>query len=269
MRNDDFRLQTVDRALTLLSHLNENDGPRQLRELAAALGLDKAVLHRLLRTMIGHAYVIQDPVTAAYRLGPRAHALGRRRDPADLFAVAREPMRELARETGFSTFLTLPLARDTVCVDRVEAQTTVRVSYEIGRRLPYHAGAPGKALLAHFAPQRRSSTLGDRLLERFTAASIVSRAELENELERIRRTGYATSTGEIEDNISGIGALVRDANGEPAAALSISGLSAVLHETLFPVLGARLLRTAQSISHELGAPPDAESSSAFDKEMPC
>jgi hypothetical protein len=43
----------------------------------------------------------------------------------------------------------------------------------------------------------------------------------------------------------------------------------VLHETLFPVLGVRLLRAAQSISRELGAPPDAESPSTFEKEMPC
>jgi IclR family acetate operon transcriptional repressor len=266
MRNDELQLQTVGRALTLLSYLNENEGPHQLRDLASALMMDKAVLHRLLRTMVAHAYVVQDSGTAAYRLGPRARALGRHGDAADLFGIAREPMRELAAKTGCSTFLTLPLLRDTVCVDRVEANTMVRVSYEIGRRLPYHAGAPGKALLAAFSPARRQRTLGDRLLERHTSHTITSRSELDRELVRIGGRGFATSVGEIEDNISGVAAVIYDAAGEPAAALSISGVSVILGEPLFADLGAQLVRAAAAISRDLGAPRRAETD---ERELPC
>jgi IclR family transcriptional regulator, acetate operon repressor len=266
MRNDELRLQTVDRALTLLSYLNANERPHQLRELAAALMMDKAVMHRLLRTMIAHAYVVQDAGTAAYRLGPRARALGRHGDQADIFGIAREPMRELAAETGCSTFLTLPLVRDTVCVDRVEANAMVRVSYDIGRRLPYHAGAPGKALLAAFAPARRQRALGDKLLERHTARSITSRSELDRELARIGRRGFATSVGEIEENISGVAAVIYEASGEPAAALSISGVSVILRETMFADLGARLMRAAGAISRDLGAPIRTATD---ERELPC
>jgi IclR family acetate operon transcriptional repressor len=252
MRNDEHRLHTVDRALTLLSFLNDHSGAHQLRELAAALGMNKAVVYRLLRTMQSHGYVSQDAVTTAYRIGPRARALGRRHDPTDVFAVAREPMRELARTSGLSAFLTLPLVHDSVCVDRAEASTTVRVSYEIGRRLPYHAGAPGKALLASFGAQRRAEALGAGLLTRFTAATIVSRAALEAELARVVHRGYATSAGEIEDDVSGIAAVIFDTTGNAAAALSLSGLSATLREPLFNRLGRQLVAAARAIGTDLG-----------------
>ena len=214
--------------------------------------MNKAVVYRLLRTMQSHGYVSQDAVMTAYRIGPRALALGRRHDPTDVFAVAREPMRELARTSGFSAFLTLPLAHDSVCVDRAEAHTTVRVSYEIGRRLPYHAGAPGKALLASFDAQRRVEAIGTGLLKRFTAATIVSRTGLDTELARITHRGYATSAGEIEDDVSGVAAVIFDTTGNAAAALSLSGLSATLREPLFDGLGRQLVAAARAISADLG-----------------
>lgn len=253
MRNDDGRLQTVDRALRLLVYLNENEGAHQLRHLAAALAMDKAVVHRMLRTMATQGFVAQDDASGAYSLGAQARALGRP-DSAYLFAVAREPMQALMAATGFSIFLTLPLARESVCVDRVEAQRTVRVSYEIGRRLPYHAGSPGKALLAAFSGERRTRALGDGLLERFTAKTIVSRAALDRELARIVDRGYATSHGELEDGISGVAAVVCDARAQPVAALSLSGLATTMPESRFASLGARLGAAADSISRRLGAP---------------
>ncbi len=247
---DEPRLQTVDRALRLLTYLGDHPGKHQLRELAGALQLNKAVVYRLLRTMEQHGYVAQDAATAAYQIGPCALALGRRYDSASVVAAAREPMHALTRESGFSTFLTLPLVTDCVCVDRVEAQTTVRVSYTIGRRLPYHAGAPGKALLAAFDAPRRATALAVAL-EKFTAKTIVRRDALDSELTAIRRRGFATSTGEVEDNISGIATVISDTAGNPLAALSISGLSAVLHASLFHNLGAQLVRAAESIRHAL------------------
>lgn len=256
MRNDEQLLHTVDRALRLLSFLNENDGAHQLRELAAALQMDKAVVHRLLRTMVGRGFVAQDAATSAYSLGPESRALGRP-EAAHLFAVAREPMRALTASSGFSTFLTLPLVRDSVCVDRVEAQRTVRVSYEIGRRLPYHAGSPGKALLAEFDAERRSRALGDALLERFTGNTIVSRTALDVELALIAKRGYATSVSELEDGISGLATVIRDTGSRPIAALSLSGLGTALPASAFASLGAELAAAGRTISLHLGAPADA------------
>jgi DNA-binding IclR family transcriptional regulator len=255
--NGDASLHTVDRALTLLSYLSDHPGAHQLRELAAALAMNKAVVYRLLRTLEGHGYATQDALTSAYRIGPRALTLARHDDPASVFAQAREPMQALARESSFSTFLTLPLATDCICIDRAEAQTTLRVSYSIGRRLPYHAGAPGKALLAAFDPARRLQALGRGPLERFTETTIVRADALETELARIRRRGFATSIGEVESSVSGIAAVIEDGARQPLAVLSISGPSAALLESRFESLGRRLIDATRAIAArplELAAP---------------
>jgi DNA-binding IclR family transcriptional regulator len=246
--NPDPGLQTVDRALTLLSYVSDHPRAHQLRELSTALSMNKAVVYRLLRTMESHGYITQDAMTNAYRIGPRALTLARYADPASVFERAREPMRALARESSFSTFLTLPLATDCICVDRAEAQTALRVSYSIGRRLPYHAGAPGKALLATFDAARRLHALGRGPLERFTDATIVDGDALAIELARIRSRGFATSAGEVESSISGVAATIEDDAGHALAVLSISGPSSLLHESLFESLGRRLIDATRAIA---------------------
>jgi DNA-binding IclR family transcriptional regulator len=77
-------------------------------------------------------------------------------------------------------------------------------------------------------------------LERFTPRTITDRAELERSLGPVRRRGYATAVDELELGLAAVAAPVRTADGEVAAALSISGptnrLTSERIERLAPVL---------------------------------
>ena len=87
----------------------------------------------------------------------------------------------------------------------------------IGRRTTPHAAANGKVLLAHGAiPVPRE-------LERYTAHTITTQAELTAALAAVRRNGYATAVAELEEGLVAVAAPVLDGTGACVAALSISG----------------------------------------------
>jgi IclR family acetate operon transcriptional repressor len=248
-------LRTVDRALALISYLADQPGHQSLGTIALALGMNKAVVHRLLKTLGSHQYVVQDPATRAYALGPEAKRLGGREpDTLDVRVIARTTMRAIADATGFSAFLTVPLADDAICIERAEATALLRISYEAGRRHPYHAGAPGKVLLAHLDPQRRREILGRIPLQRYTKATTISPKKLHAEIDEIRMLGYACSNGELELGVGGIAAAIVDPHERPLAAISIAAPSAALTDRAIREIGGRLVRAAADIGRSFGRP---------------
>jgi len=245
-------LRTVERALSVLDHFAEQPGEHALSTLARELRLNKAVLHRLLTTLGSHGYVVQDPVTRRYRLGAGALRLGNQRPRLeDLRPFALEAMEELAKRTGLSCFLTAPFDDEAVCVEKVEANVLVRVSYNVGRRHPYHAGAPGKALLAFLPAERREKVLSAEL-ERYTDRTIISRGSLLAELARIRDDGYAISHEELALGVSGVAAVVLDPLGEPLASISLAGPTRDIDDARLRAQGRELVDVASHLSARLG-----------------
>ena len=245
-------LKTVERALCVLDRFAEQPGDHALSTLARDLQLNKAVLHRLLTTLNSRGYVVQDPVSRRYRLGASALRLGNQRPRLEsLRPLALEAMEELAQKTGLSCFLTAPLDDEAVCVEKVEANVLVRVSYNVGRRHPYHAGAPGKALLAFLPTERRERVL-NAALERYTDHTIISRASLLAELARIRDNRYAISHEELALEVSGVAAVILDPLGEPLASISLAGPARSIDDAQLHARGRELVDVASQLSTRLG-----------------
>ncbi|TAM78174.1 IclR family transcriptional regulator, partial [bacterium] len=245
-------LKTIGRGLRLLDHFAEQPWEHTLSTLSRELGLSKAVLQRLLTALHAHGYVVQDPITRRYRLGASALRLGTLRPRLeDLRPLALEAMKGLAERTGLSCFLTAPFDDEAVCVGKVEPNVLIRVSYNVGRRHPYHAGAPGKALLA-FLPAERRETLLSAELERYTDHTIISRESLLAELARIRDDGFAISHEELAVGVSGAAAVVLDPLGEPLASVSLAGPTRDVDDAQLRARGRELVDVATQLSARLG-----------------
>jgi DNA-binding IclR family transcriptional regulator len=86
-----------------------------------------------------------------------------------------------------------------VIVDRVEGNPPVKVIVPVGTHQRLNHGAPGKLLLAFHYPT--DSTKLRELISRgkitkLTEQTLIDPRRLEDELNKIRRLGYATSDGE-------------------------------------------------------------------------
>jgi IclR family acetate operon transcriptional repressor len=219
-------LQVLERTFAVLEVFEEARPDWGTSEIARSLGLPVPTVHRILMDLRTLGYVTQDRRTRRFRLGPAAVLLGSRaRVVADLRSVALEPMRLLSRELGETALLTGVSTDRTasVCLERVESVQPLRLSVEPGRLLPLHAGASQKALLA-FMPDDEAERIISGRLDRLCHSTLVDKKKLREDLERIRRRGFATSLEETNAGVWGVAVPILTGAGV-VCALGVAGPS--------------------------------------------
>jgi DNA-binding IclR family transcriptional regulator len=248
--------QAVARALAVLGALERPPLEHGLSELAAGLGMSKATVFRLLRTLERDGFVVRDADRHGYRLGPALIRLGVVARRATTLQVAARPVLErLAAETGETVTLETLAGDEALIVDEVRGRYLVSTAPEIGTRWPAHATSTGKVLLA---ARDADAPAGDAPpLARLAPKTITSRARLARELAEVRRQGYAIAAEELEPGFIAIGAPVADAGGRVVAAISVAGPLTRLDAARVEPLVALVRDAAAEISRRLGAPPGA------------
>jgi IclR family transcriptional regulator, acetate operon repressor len=217
-------LTSVARAADVLL-LFGHDDRRDLgvTDVATALGLSKAVVHRTLTTLVAKGLLEVDATSRRYRVGPAVLALGLRyADALDVRQLAAPSLRSLSDLTGETATLSIRSGDERVYVDQVRPDREVQMSVTIGRGYPLHAGASSKAFLAFLPEPERRAEL-ERALEPLTAQTVTTPTELEAELEAIRHRGYARSVEERQSGAASVAAPVLDHRGSPVAVLSVCG----------------------------------------------
>lgn len=213
----------VDKAISLLIALGERTSPGAgVSELARRAQLSKSTAHRVLGMLERNGVV--ERIGTDYRLGERLHHLGRA-----VYAPGSDAVRDLllpyladlyeaTRET-----VHLSVLHDThvVYLAKLYGHRSAPVPSRIGGRLPAHATAVGKVLLAY--DSRAAEQVATGPLARFTPRTISAPDELAAELDRIRGTGVAFDDEEYQPGLVCVAAPVLDRGGLPVAALSIAG----------------------------------------------
>ncbi|MBB1491166.1 MULTISPECIES: IclR family transcriptional regulator [unclassified Paracoccus (in: a-proteobacteria)] len=244
----------VDRALMLLEVLAESDG-LTLSELGRRLGLAPSTVHRLLSALAARRLAEADPATQIWTVGPGAFRLGAaflRR--GGLAERARPVLARLAQDSGETAVLAVPDGDSALVVAEAPGGATLRAVLPPGTRLPYHASAPGKALIAHLPLARVRALLGRAALPALTPRSLTDQGELTADLATLRHGGWLTERGEATLGQNGIAAPVFGGAGEPVAALGLVGPSARLDDAALAALGRRVAEAAAALGAALGGP---------------
>lgn len=230
------------------------DGPKSLgvSAIARELGLSKAVVHRILRTLADRRLIVTEPDTRGYRLGPAAAALGARalRD-SHLRTTAMPLLRSLQQETGETTTVSAQVPDGRVYLDQVESSREIKMTVEVGRRFPLHAGSSGTCMLA-FLPQEEQEAVLAGDLRALTSRTVTSAQTLRSRLAEVRRLGYARSSGERQEGAGSVAAPVFAFDGTVVGAISVCGpvdrVDAGARERFIPLLR----EAADSLSRSLG-----------------
>ena len=246
-------LQSVDRALRILLSFEEEGQEKALGELADLLGVHKSTASRLAATLRKHGLLERDRDSERFRLGPELSRLGILAfGDRGLNEVAREPMATLAADTGETVTLSVLRAGELTTVMQFGSSYVVAPANWIGRRTPLHTTSDGKVWLA-FGDARLPSGPLVALTER----TQTRRADLERELETVRRRGWASGVGEFEYGLNGVAAPVIDGSGRCRAALGVSAPEYRLPEEDLPRLAEACRRIGAKIGSVLVGGDDA------------
>ncbi|MEJ3654431.1 IclR family transcriptional regulator [Actinomycetes bacterium KLBMP 9759] len=245
--------QSLGKALQILTRLGE--GSATLDELAAAVGVHKTTVLRLLRTLADEHFVFRDG-GHRYHLGARIHELSSRGlDQREVRGIAAPHLAAFNREHGRTTHLSELAGTEVVYIDKLESHDHVRMASRIGLRAPVHATAAGKVLVADLPAGELEALLDTLTFERATQNTITDRAAFRVELARVGAQGWARDREENEPSINCVGAPVRDASGRAVAAVSVSVPDIVMtYDRLLDLLPA-LLAVTERISRDCGWRP--------------
>lgn len=191
----------VERILQTLVVFSEMAGPVTARQLAERTGLPTTTLYRQLQLLRQFGFVTDLGREIGFVPGPVCLRLGAAAEGDGLLErIAPEEMRLLAKETGETVALMLPARQHVVCAETVESSLSLRCSVTRGALFPLGKGASTLVILAHLPASAQEATL------RETAPEVAH--GLRRQLEDIRRQGYATSEGELDEGVWGISAPV-------------------------------------------------------------
>lgn len=231
------------------------DAPSMLgvTRIARELGLSKAVVHRILRTLVVSQLLAFEPASREYRLGPAAAALGARalRD-CDLRKAAIDLLHELRDATSETATLTALVLPGRVYLDQVPGVHEIKMTVELGRRFPLHAGSSGKCMFAFLPDQARERLLA-RPLEALTPHTVTDPGALRAELAEIRERRYAWSGGERQADAGSVAAPVLNVSGDVVGAISVCGPRYRVGEDFARGIAPGLVAAAQRISRRLGS----------------
>ncbi len=251
---DRYAIRSVDRALDILECVAAQNGVLGVDQIAAATGLPKSTVFRVLATLSGRRLVERDPQSQTYRLGMLALVIGARAmGDLDLRRSARPHLEQLVAATGETVHLSILSADNALCIDKLDASRSMRMASFVGFLDPLHCSGVGKALLAFQDDALRSQLLGRLRLEPHTPHTITDRTALVAQIAAIRAQGYAVDDEEIEQGLRCVAAPIRDHSGAVIAAVSISGPTTRVTEDSVGALATAVQGCARAISRELGA----------------
>ena len=218
--NEQYYLRSIGRALEVLDCF-DGKAPLALKEIGIATGLPDSTLFRVLLTLEKHGYLKQ-AADGTYQLAPKLR-FGWLTKQADALRDKVRPELERLTQRFNETASMAYLYEDRIHVlDAIETFHEIRISNRIGRVLPPHCSALGKAITAFQDRSMAEQIVEIYGLSRRTDFTITDRARLFDEFAQIRTTGIACDRQ--ESTLGGIcySAALRPAEGPVVAAISLS-----------------------------------------------
>jgi len=162
--------------------------------------------------------------------------------------IVRSYLESFRDQTGETATLTVLVGTRRMYLAQVESNSEMRMSVELGKLLPLHAGANGKAILAFAKEGLFDQVISEHYLQSITATTITNKDELKDELHRIREEGFAVSCGERVYGSVSVAAPLFLISGELVGSIGLSGPAYRFTVEKARELGPLLSRTAKEIS---------------------
>lgn len=211
----------LGKVMTILHAFSADDHGLSLAELQRRTGLPKGTLHRVAGDLVGAGLL--DRRDGDFHLGSHLFELGMLASvERTLIEVATPFMEDLYERTHEVVHLGIREGTEVVYVAKVAGHKGARTPTRVGGRMPLHATALGKALLAH-APQDVWVTVLSGPLDRLTPRTLTAPGRLRSQLDQIVQQGVSYEYEESTMGVVCVAAPVLDADDRPVAALSIAG----------------------------------------------
>ena len=247
-------VQSVERIFGIIEALAAHPGGAGLQQLAADTGLAKSTAHRLLASLVGLGYAMQDADNGRYRLTLKMFELSSGIvNSMDIMSVAKLHLERLAQRTGEAVHLVIRDGKDIVYLYKTESGP-MRMASRVGLRSPLYCTGVGKAILAGLPEQEVDEVWRHSTPKKLTGRTITDLPTLKLQLAEVRACGYAIDDEENELGIRCVAVAIPGPGGRPEGAFSISGLAPYMSYERIRRVARLALETRDDIVRDMGLP---------------
>lgn len=179
--------------------------PLSVREIVEEFSWPRSSVFNMVSTLMEHGYLYQPVSRGGYYPTNRWLELGRELSEAQpLPESVHELLVELSSETGETVLLAAPEGTDVVFLDVVESSAEIRFIASVGKRLPIHVAAAGRAILAQYSPSERAATLKRIEYQPYEKGAFMSPESVEQNIQKSAGYGWYTNMGFYAPGVAGV-----------------------------------------------------------------
>jgi DNA-binding IclR family transcriptional regulator len=248
-----YNITALQRGLRLLQLFGESSQGLTAKQVADRSRLPVSTVHRFLANLEAAGFL--NCTGNVYHLGIACFAIGQAAlSQLDIRRVSLPYLQQLNRQTRETVHLTVRHGATAVYVEKLDSTEQLRIYSRIGAAVPLYCTAVGKVMLAYMADDQLEQILTPLTLKRFTPNTVGNLQQLQAELQRVRKNGYACDLEEHELHIRCVAAPIWDHAGAVNASLSITAPTVRMPISRLRQLAPLIQAAGLQISLGLGYP---------------
>lgn len=189
-------VNSITKSAEILKNLSS--GVDRISDLSNHLHISKSTVHRLLKTLEKSKFVMQDPITRRYYLGPLIMVLASSPIIAhqNLIACSFEEMKFLRDLTKETVTLQVRIGLERICLEELQSFENIKYTTGKGFVTEIYTGSAGKVLLSELEDNELQLLIKHIRFVPVGPNTITDKRFFLRELKKVREQGYATSFGE-------------------------------------------------------------------------
>ncbi|GAA5235805.1 IclR family transcriptional regulator [Verticiella sediminum] len=198
-------VRQVVNALELLEYFADRGRPATLAEVSKHFGWPRSSTFNLLGTLVNRGYLYEPRAREGYYPSPSWWSLIQRIDrAAPIASELQDLITTLCRRTDETAVLAATSGMHAVFIAAAESRQAIRYTAAVGKLVPIHATATGRALLSQLPEHERGAILRRAVFERYTPATLLSVDAVEKEIALSLQRGYFEGASEYTHDLGGI-----------------------------------------------------------------
>lgn len=243
------RVPAIDKCFSILALMAETNRPLGYNEMVKIIGLNKSTVFNILHTLDDLGVIEKGP-DGLFRLGPRLFILGHAAaGGSELIKTVHPYLETINQDFKLSSFFGILSGNEVIILDKADQAQRMKISTEIGMRIPVFAGVAGKALLSQLTETLMDEILSNNVPKRYTSKSIIEKAAYKNEILSVRKAGIAYDMEEYIEGLIAVAVPLQTYRADLQAAIWAVGLKQEFRKDVMTRITDFLLDMATEINY--------------------
>ena len=250
---ESYKVPNLEKGINVLEYLSNYPDGKPLQDIKKSLDISQTTTYRILNTLVRMEYLIYNDETKKYRLSHKLLCLGYQAlNEHNIMETVLPRLRGLRDQVQETACFGVLGEEKGIFIEQAQGNHAFRFVLSQGKPFELHCSAPGKAIMAFLPNISRDRYLSYMTYPKFNERTIRTETDYLEELEKVRKLGYALDNEEELNGVICIGAPIFNFTGHPCGAIWISGPKDRLSENSIELSAKQIKQVALDISIELG-----------------